>query len=114
MIEISIDEKRVEELYKKAVEEKLEKIEHDRLLMSSKDLQKYLGLSYPTLSELFFHDPDFPIIRVGTRMLFYKPEIDVFIDGWVDEVRNNYNGQAKNMKISVNKVSKARKERSIS
>lgn len=102
LIELKFDEGKLLEMYKQELQKRLEKIEAESLLMNGADLRKYLKLSWPTITELFLSRDDFKKIKVGSKYLFFRPDVDAFIENWVQEVEAA-GGDAK----SVNKVKKA-------
>lgn len=74
-------------MYLAEVQKRLDQIEFDSLLMDSKQLCKMLSLSWPTIEKLFIRDPNFPKIRVGTKWLFNRNEVQNYIDQWSITVR---------------------------
>ncbi|OKL37602.1 hypothetical protein [Domibacillus mangrovi] len=108
MIEIKIDEDELRSIYLVEVQRRLDKIESESLLMTGAELKKYLNLSWPTISELFLWRDDFKRIKVGSKYLFFKPDVDVFIEKWVREIEVA-GGDAK----SLNRVRKAKQQREI-
>ncbi|MEK3856588.1 helix-turn-helix domain-containing protein [Cytobacillus sp. FSL H8-0458] len=87
MIEIKLDKEELKAMYLAEVQKRLDQIEFDSLLMDSKQLCKMLSLSWPTIEKLFIRDPNFPKIRVGTKWLFNRNEVQNYIDQWSITVR---------------------------
>lgn len=87
MIEIKLDEQELKELYLSEVQKRLDEIELQSLLMDTKQLCRSLSLSWPTVEKLFISDPNFPKIRVGSKWLFNRKEVERYIDLWSVEVK---------------------------
>ena len=85
MIEIKLDDEEVKALFLAEVKLRLDKIELEALLMNSKQLCKYLSLSWPTIEKVFLSDPNFPRIRIGSKWLFPRKEVERYIDIWTIE-----------------------------
>lgn len=88
MIEIKLDEKELKAIYLAEVQKRLDQIEFESLLMSSKQLCKMLSLSWPTVEKEFLRDPNFPKIRIGTKWLFNRSEVQQYINRWSNEMKN--------------------------
>lgn len=87
MIEIKLDEDEMKSIYLAEIQKRLDQIEFQSLLMDSKQLCKMLSLSWPTIEKLFIRDPKFPKLRVGTKWLFNRNEVQQYIDQWSIEKR---------------------------
>jgi excisionase family DNA binding protein len=88
MIEIKLDDEVLKDLYLAEVQKRLDKFELQTLLMDSKQLCKLLSLSWPTVEKLFLCDPKFPKIRVGSKWLFNRKEVEHYIDNWSIEIKD--------------------------
>lgn len=82
IIEFSLNEEELKELYLREVEKHLEKMEMETMLMSSKQLCHTLNLSWPTIEKLFLNDPNFPRIRIGKKWIFNRREVQEYINHW--------------------------------
>jgi excisionase family DNA binding protein len=89
MLEIKLDDDEVKALFLAEVKSRLDKIESQALLMNSKQLCKYLSLSWPTVEKVFLSDPNFPRIRLGSKWLFPRKEVERYIDIWAMEKQAN-------------------------
>ncbi|KKB33791.1 MerR family transcriptional regulator [Bacillus thermotolerans] len=87
MIEIKLDDEQLKDLYLAEVRKRLEKFEAESYLMNSKQLCKFLNLSWPTIQQTFLIDPSFPSIRLGSKWLFNRKEVQEYIDYWSSEVK---------------------------
>lgn len=87
LIDIRINEEELKALYLEEVNRRLEKIELQSLLMDSKQLCKFLSLSWPTVNSVFLSDPNFPSIRIGSKWLFPRKEVESYIDRWAIEMK---------------------------
>lgn len=87
VIELKVNEEELKALYLDEVQKRLDKIELQTLLMDSKQLCKMLSLSWPTIERLFLGDPHFPSIRIGSKWLFNRKEVEAYIDCWSVQVK---------------------------
>lgn len=87
MIDIQVNEDELKSLYLAEVQKRLDKIEFQSMLMDSKQLCKMLSLSWPTVEKVFLRDPNFPKIRVGSKWLFNRKEVQAYVDKWSIEVK---------------------------
>ncbi|WHZ03392.1 DNA-binding protein [Neobacillus sp. YX16] len=87
MIEIKMDDEHLKKIYLDEVQKRLDKFELQVLLLDSKQLCKLLSLSWPTVEKIFLSDPNFPRMRVGTKWVFNRREVQVYVDRWSVENR---------------------------
>lgn len=79
MLNIQIDEETVKTMLEKAINEKVEKLARDQYFLSFKQLEKYLNLSRPTISERLLKN-GLPYYKNGSHYLFKRDEVDAFLD----------------------------------
>jgi hypothetical protein len=89
LIEIKMDEAEIKEIFLEEVKKRLEKIELETMLLDSKQLCRTLSLSWPTVERQFLSDPNFPKLRIGSKWLFNRKEVQDYIDRWSIKVKNN-------------------------
>lgn len=84
MINIQVDEKELQKAYEAEIQKRLDQIELRSLLITKKELCRLLNLSYPTIEKVFMSDPKFRdlCIRIGTRVLFNRKEVEKYINTW--------------------------------
>lgn len=87
MIEIKVNENELKAIYQAEIQKRLDVIEFQSLLMDSKQLCKMLSLSWPTVEKLFLRDPNFPKMRVGTKWLFNRNEVQSYINCWTKGIK---------------------------
>jgi hypothetical protein len=87
MIDFKVDEELLMAIYLEEVQKRLDKIEVQSLLMDSKQLCKMLSLSWPTVEKTFLSDPNFPSIRLGSKWLFNRYEVQDYINRWSIEIK---------------------------
>lgn len=88
MFKIEIDEEEIKKIIKDQVQKQLEK-EIETLMIDVNELCKMVNLSRPTVEKLFIYNPKFPAIRAGKKWLFYRKEVEKYIEQWFKEVREN-------------------------
>ncbi|PAL05263.1 helix-turn-helix domain-containing protein [Peribacillus simplex] len=89
MINFEIDKEQLRELYLQKVEERLEALESEVFFMNSRQLAAYLNMSWNTICENLLYDQEFPSLRLGSKWLFNKKEVQMYMDKYYIEVRNN-------------------------
>jgi excisionase family DNA binding protein len=89
IIQLSLNEEGLKELYLSELQKHLKHVEMDTMLMDSKELCKKLNLSWPTIEKLFLNDPKFPKMRVGKKWIFNRKEVQKYIDYWSNEIRQS-------------------------
>lgn len=89
MINIDIDGSRLEELAKEALKARMEEIEDDVFFMDSKQLQKFVGMSWNSIVTHLLSDDNFPAIRLGHRWLFPRKDVSAYMQKYYEAVRDN-------------------------
>jgi excisionase family DNA binding protein len=89
MINFEIDQELLKELYLRKVEEHLQEIEMEVFFMDSKQLATYLNMSWNTIVSHLLYDEKFPKVRLGSKWLFNRIEVQEFMKKYYVEVRNN-------------------------
>lgn len=88
MFDIKIDEEKLKSIYLLEIQKRLDQVEFQSLLMDSKQLCKMLSLSWPTVEKIFISDPNFPKMKVGTKWLFHRGQVQSYINQWSDQYIN--------------------------
>lgn len=86
MLNVQIDEQEAKEIYLDKVEEHIKRFDAELLFWDSKELKKRTCMSWNTIQDLFFFDPDFPKCKVGGKWYFPAGETKRFLLNWL----NNY------------------------
>lgn len=89
MIQVYIDQEELKEMYLAKLDERIKEIEQEVFFMNSKQLQKYLNMSWSSIVEHLLYDPEFGAIRLGARWLFHKRQVDTYMQLYYEEVRDN-------------------------
>ena len=85
MLNIEIDENEVRELYLKRLEEKIKEIDNELVFWDSKELMRRTCMSWNTIQDKVFFDPNFPKYKVGGKWLFPAKETKEFLLTWISE-----------------------------
>lgn len=85
MIKIQIDDNRVQELLKEAIEEKINELSNDLLFWDSNELKRRTCMSWNTIQDNFFHDKDFPKAKIGGKWYYPAKETEEFLLKWLKE-----------------------------
>lgn len=88
MIQVQIDEDELKAAYLQKLDEKMKEIEDTVFFMNSKQLQKYLNMSWSSIVEHLLHEEDFGAIRLGAKWLFNKRQVDCFMETFYKNVRS--------------------------
>ncbi len=88
---MEINEEVLGEMITELVEEHIEafQLEEKLYFMNTRQLEEYVGMSWPTITKVFLGDPDFPILRKGKHYIFHKKELDLYLDRYYEEVKVN-------------------------
>ncbi|MFF2754798.1 helix-turn-helix domain-containing protein [Psychrobacillus sp. NPDC058041] len=87
MINLQLDERWMEKVYREQIDDYLKSVEKESMLMTFNDLVKYLNMSNVSIREFLLWRDDFPKIRLGSKWLFPRKEVAVFMEGYLEEVR---------------------------
>ncbi|MEH6995414.1 helix-turn-helix domain-containing protein [Neobacillus drentensis] len=87
IINLTFDEDALKTIFLKEVQKRLNDLEQKTLLLDTKELCRMLSLSRPTVEKLFICKPDFPVMRIGKKLLYNRKEIEVYINDWSKNVR---------------------------
>ncbi|WP_438824494.1 helix-turn-helix domain-containing protein [Bacillus sp. JJ864] len=94
MLNVQIDEKTVNTMLEKAINEKVEELAKEKYFLSFKELSEYLNISKPTIDEHLLKN-GLPYYKVGTKYLFKKNEVDEFLD----DMTSNMNATNNDIKL---------------
>lgn len=89
MIEIQINHDELKEMYLQKVDEHIKKIEQEVFFFDSKQLQKFVNMSWNSTVEHLLSDPKFPKIRLGHKWLFPRREVEVYMQKYYEAVRDS-------------------------
>ncbi|MDM5186724.1 helix-turn-helix domain-containing protein [Bacillus sp. DX4.1] len=94
MLNVQIDEKTVNSMLEKAINEKVEELAAQKYFMTYKELSEYLNISKPTIEERLVKN-GLRYYKVGSKYLFKKNEVDEFLD----EMTTNMNATNNDIKL---------------
>lgn len=89
MLQVKIDKKAMTELYKQEINKHLSEIEKDLVYWDSNELKRRTCLSWNTIQDTFFHDPDFPKVKVGSKWMYPAKEAEAFLIDWLADQRKS-------------------------
>ncbi|MEK4677230.1 MULTISPECIES: helix-turn-helix domain-containing protein [Bacillus] len=98
MLNVQIDEKTVNSMLEKAINEKVEELAAQKYFMTYKELSEYLNISKPTIEERLVKN-GLRYYKVGSKYLFRKSEVDAFLDDMI----SNMNATNNDIKFYKNK-----------
>ncbi len=79
LLNVQIDEKTVNSMLEKAINEKVEELAKEKYFLTYKELSDYLNISKPTIEERLVKN-GLRYYKVGSKYLFKKSEVDAFLD----------------------------------
>lgn len=79
MLKIQIDQRTVNALLEKAINERVEELAKMKYFMTYNELAEYLNLSKPTIEDRLIKN-GLKYYKVGSKYLFKRDEIDAFLD----------------------------------
>jgi predicted DNA-binding transcriptional regulator AlpA len=82
-IDIQIDGELLKQIYREEVRRQLEIIKEEPLLIDMNELCEMLKLSRPTVEKNFLKNPDFPSMRINSKWIFNKKEVEAFLKEWM-------------------------------
>lgn len=90
MIQIQIDEKQLNELYMSEIKKRLDQFDKELTFWDTKELKRQTNMSWNTIQELFFHDPDFPKFKIAVKWYFPAVECRAFLLEWAASNRHTF------------------------
>lgn len=94
LLNVQIDEKTVNSILEKAINEKVEELAAQKYFMTYKELSEYLNISKPTIEERLVKN-GLRYYKVGSKYLFKKNEVDAFLD----DMTSNMNATNNDIKL---------------
>lgn len=85
MLDIKIDEQKIEELFLQELRKRLDQIERRKTLWDMKELCKQTSMSENTIKDKFFYDERFPKYKIGGKWYFSALESERFLLMWIKE-----------------------------
>lgn len=85
MLQIQLNEKQIEETFKKELNNRLKELEAEEVFWDMNDLQKKTKMSVNTMKDHFFYDERFPKYQVGRKWYFPAKETREFLLMWLKE-----------------------------
>ncbi|MDA2519784.1 helix-turn-helix domain-containing protein [Bacillus cereus] len=94
MLNVQIDEKTVNSMLEKAINEKVEELAKEKYFLTYKELTEYLNISKPTIEDRLIKN-GLRYYKVGSKYLFKKNEVDEFLD----DMTSNMNATNNDIKL---------------
>lgn len=85
MLNLEIDQKKLEERFFGELKKRLERIEHSRTLWDMKELCRQTSMSENSIKDKFFYDERFPKHKIGGKWYFPARETEEFLLKWIKE-----------------------------
>lgn len=89
MIQVQVDYEELKVMYLAKLDEHLQQIEAEVFFMDSKQLCKYLGMSWTNIVTHLLSDPEYPSCRLGNKWLFPRKEVSEYMQKYYEAVRND-------------------------
>ncbi|WP_430476725.1 hypothetical protein [Bacillus cereus] len=85
MLDIKIDEQKIEELFLEELRKRLDNIEQRKTFWDMKELCRQTSMSGSSIREYFFYDERFPKFKIGGKWYFPALEAENFLLMWIKE-----------------------------
>ncbi|MDR4982722.1 hypothetical protein RGU74_03265 [Bacillus cereus] len=85
MLDIKIDEQKIEELFLEELRKRLDNIEQRKTFWDMKELCRQTSMSGSSIREYFFYDERFPKFKIGGKWYFPALEAENFLFMWIKE-----------------------------
>ena len=82
MIEVKIDEEVVRNMLQVEIEKKVAKLSKGYVFWDTPELKRRTCMSWNTMQEHFFHDPNFPKVKIGGKWYYPAKETEEFLIKW--------------------------------
>lgn len=79
MLNVQIDEKTVNSMLEKAINERVEELAKQKYFLTYSELSSYLNISKPIIEDRLIKN-GLKYYKVGSKYLFKKNEVDEFLD----------------------------------
>lgn len=90
VIKIQLDEQQLKEIYLDEINKRLKEIDKEISFWDTKELKRQTNMSWNTIQDNFFHDPDFPKFKSGQKWYFPAYECKVFLRNWALKQQKKY------------------------
>lgn len=88
MLTVQVDQAAIEQLYRDEIAKKVASVENELIFWDTKELKRRTCLSWNTIQDAFFHDKDFPKVKLGGKWLFPAKETEEFLSKWLNGKRH--------------------------
>lgn len=85
MIKLQIDEVELRQMVQVAVQEKINTLNQELVFWDTRELKRRTCMSWNTIQEHFFHDPQFPKVKLGGKWFYPAKETEQFLLIWLKE-----------------------------
>lgn len=83
IITVSIDKAEMEHLVQKEIKAQIQEINSELVFWDLKELCRRTCMSKPFILEHFFHHPDFPKFKIGSKWWMPAKETEAFLLNWI-------------------------------
>lgn len=85
MIQIKFDEDELRQIYLDEVRKRIKELELETTFWDTKELKRQTKMSWNTIQDKFFHDPNFPKFNTGGKWYFPAKECREFLEQWAKD-----------------------------
>ena len=85
MLTVTVDEKKITQLYKEQIAETIKKVDAELVYWDRKELMRRTCMSWDSIQKLFFFDPRFKKFKVGGKWYFPAKAANDFLLEWIEE-----------------------------
>lgn len=90
MIEIQVNEAEIKAMYQAELQKRLDQLENEVVFWDTKELKRQTNMSWNTIQDYFFHDPNFPKFKLNQKWYFPAKECREFLISWAENMSQTF------------------------
>lgn len=90
MIEIQVNEAEIKAMYQAELQKRLDQLENEVVFWDTKELKRQTNMSWNTIQDYFFHDPNFPKFKLNQKWYFPARECREFLISWAENMSQTF------------------------
>lgn len=83
MISVEFNQNQLDEVVREEIKKKMSEIDYCHTFWDTKELKRRTCMSWGTIQDTFFHDEDFPKMKIGGKWYFLAKETENFLISWL-------------------------------
>ncbi|MDU0200137.1 group-specific protein [Paenibacillus sp. MAH-36] len=83
MLSVKIDEAEVKEMCRQRISDLVKEVESELVFWDSNELKRRTCMSWETIQNNFFYEPNFPKYKIGGKWYYPVKETRSFLESWL-------------------------------